>query len=181
MSMRVIAGYLRHRELFYPENNKNIRPTKDRIREAFFSAIGDITNLTFLDLFAGCGSMGIEAISRGAKESYFIDNSLESLKYVKENIKKLDIKKSVVIYKDALEALKMFKEENKQFDVIYIDPPYESDIYNEILSYIFSNNLARAGAIVAFEANKVIETNPLWYQRIKEYHYGEITVTVMRL
>ena len=180
MSMRVIAGYLRHRHLEYPENNKNIRPTKDRIREAFFSSLGDISGLTFLDLFAGSGSMGIEAISRGAKETIFVDNSKESLSYVNKNIKNLDIKNAEVLYLDALLALEKFKNEGKKFDIIYIDPPYESGIYEDILSYIYSNNILRAGAIVAFEANKEIKTNHLWYTKIKEYHYGKITVTVMR-
>ena len=63
--MRVISGTYRHRKLDYPENNPSIRPTKDRIREAFFSSLGDITNKTFLDLYAGSGSIGIESISRG--------------------------------------------------------------------------------------------------------------------
>ena len=80
MPMRVIGGEYRHRKLVYPENNKDIRPTKDRIREAFFSIVGNIEGKTFLDLYAGCGSMGIEAISRGAIKSVFVDISNESLK-----------------------------------------------------------------------------------------------------
>ena len=80
MGMRVIAGVYRHRLLKYPENRLDIRPTKDRIREAFFSSLGDISGKTFLDLYAGSGSMGIEAISRGASKSYFVDNNLLSLK-----------------------------------------------------------------------------------------------------
>ena len=88
MPMRVIAGEYRHRKLVYPESNMDIRPTKDRIREAFFSIIGDINNKTFLDLYAGSGSMGIEAISRGANKSIFVDKSKEALKYIKENISK---------------------------------------------------------------------------------------------
>ena len=91
MPMRVIGGLYRHRKLTYPEDNKNIRPTKDRIREAFFSIVGDLTNKTFLDLYAGCGSMGIEAISRGATKSYFVDNNKESINFVKENLKSLNI------------------------------------------------------------------------------------------
>ena len=81
--MRVIAGELRHRKLVYPENNPNIRPTKDRIREAFFSSLGDISEKSFLDLYAGCGAMGIEAISRGVSRAYFVDNNKESLHYIK--------------------------------------------------------------------------------------------------
>ena len=180
MGMRVIAGIYRHRLLKYPENRLDIRPTKDRIREAFFSSLGDISGKTFLDLYAGCGSMGIEAISRGAKESYFVDISKDALKYVRDNLDSLGIKNAKVFQNKDLEALHHFKENNIRFDIIFLDPPYESGLYIEALSYIYNNDLLNEGGLVAFEANKPIEINPLWSNKIKEYHYGEITVTVLR-
>ena len=180
MSMRVIAGVYRHRLLKYPENRLDIRPTKDRIREAFFSSLGDITNKVFLDLYAGCGSMGIEAISRGASEAYFVDISKDALKYVRENLASLGIKNAKVFQNKDLEALQYFKENNTKFDIIYLDPPYESGLYLDALSYIYNNDLLNEEGIVAFEANQSIEINPLWSNKIKEYHYGEITVTVLR-
>ena len=180
MPMRVIGGLYRHRKLTYPEDNKNIRPTKDRIREAFFSAVGDLDNKTFLDLYAGCGSMGIEAISRGAKRAYFVDNNKESINYVKENLKSLNISNYELLYMDDVKALEKYKNEGMKFDVIYLDPPYEKGQYEDILSYIYSNNLVNSNAIVACETNRVININPLWNQTIKEYHYGEITVVVLR-
>ena len=178
--MRVIAGIYRHRLLKYPENRLDIRPTKDRIREAFFSSLGDITGKVFLDLYAGCGSMGIEAISRGAKEAYFVDISLDALKYVKENLNTLGIENGKILHMKDLEALQHFKEKSVKFDIIYLDPPYTSDFYQKALSYIYNNDLLNEGGLVAFEANKPIEINPLWSNKIKEYHYGEITVTVLR-
>ena len=180
MGMRVIAGIYRHRLLKYPENRLDIRPTKDRIREAFFSSLGDITCKSFLDLYAGCGSMGIEAISRGASEAYFVDISRDALKYVRENLDTLGIKNAKVLQSKDLEALQHFKENNIKFDIIYLDPPYESGLYLEALSYIYNNDLLNEGGIVAFEANQPVEINPLWSNKIKEYHYGEITVTVLR-
>lgn len=177
MPMRVIAGEYRHRKLVYPESNKNIRPTKDRIREAFFSIIGDINNKTFLDLYAGSGSMGIEAISRGVKKSTFVDISKEALKYVKENISSLKIEEySEVFNLKDFDALEKFKLENRQFDVIYLDPPYEKGQYEEILSFIFLNNLISNKGIVAAEINRAITINPSWNKKIKEYHYGEISL-----
>ena len=180
MPMRVIAGNLRHRRLVYPENDPAIRPTKDRIREAFFSSLGDITDKVFLDLCAGCGAMGIEAISRGASFSYFVDNNQKSLSYIKENIKNLQITNGAIIYKDVLESLEYFKENNIKFDVIYFDPPYEYSKYEEVLYYIYQYDLLNKGAVVAYESNHEIKTNPLWYTKKKEYHYGEISVTVLR-
>lgn len=180
MPMRVIGGIYRHRKLTYPEDNKNIRPTKDRIREAFFSIVGDLDRKTFLDLYAGCGSMGIEAISRGAAKSYFVDNNKESINYVKDNLESLDISNYELLYTDDFKALEKFKNEGIKFDVVYLDPPYEKGKYEDILSYIYSNNLLNHNAIVTCETNREIIINPLWNQTIKEYHYGEITVVVLR-
>lgn len=180
MSMRVIAGVYRHRLLKYPENRIDIRPTKDRIREAFFSSLGDIEGKVFLDLYAGCGSMGIEAISRGAKEAYFVDISKDAIKYVNDNLKTLGIENAKVYQKADLEALEYFKENNIKFDIIYLDPPYANGLYEAALSYIYNNGLLNNNSVVAFESNVPVEINPLWANKIKEYHYGEITVTVLR-
>ena len=180
MPMRVIGGEYKRRKLVYPENNKSIRPTKDRIREAFFSIVGDLDNKTFLDLYAGCGSMGIEAISRGADKSYFVDNNKESINYVKKNLESLNISNYEVLFMDDAKALEKFKNSGLSFDVIYLDPPYEFGKYEDILSYIYSNNLVKPNGVVACETNRDININPLWNQTIKEYHYGEIRVVTLR-
>lgn len=180
MPMRVIAGTYKHRHLTYPEDDKNIRPTKDRIKEAFFSAIGDVSNKVFLDLCAGTGGMGIEALSRGASFCYFVDNNRKSLSYIKNNIASLNIDNCLIIDKDALESIKIIRNQNKKVDIVYFDPPYESQMYEDVLSYIYNNDLLNDGAIVAFEANKKINLNPVWYSSLREYHYGEITVTVLK-
>ena len=175
MGMRVIGGELRHRKLVYPESNPDIRPTKDRIREAFFSIVGNIENKTFLDLYAGSGSMGIEAISRGANKSVFVDKSKEALKYVKENITSLKIESKCEVFPlEDLKALELFKEKGYIFDVIYLDPPYEKGKYEEVLSYIFSNKLIDKNGLVAVEINRALNIDPIWNKKIKEYHYGEI-------
>lgn len=180
MPMRVIAGKYRHRHLSYPENEPGIRPTKDRIREAFFSSLGDIEGKVFLDLCAGCGAMGIEAISRGAYFSYFVDNNQKSLSYIKNNMNSLDIQNGAIVFQDCLSALESFASSSNSFDIIYFDPPYEYDKYEEVIAYIFEHNLLNKGGLLAFESNKEVKTNPLWYSKKKEYHYGEITVTVLR-
>ena len=180
MGMRVIAGIYRHRLLSYPENDPSIRPTKDRIREAFFSSLGDISNKTFLDLYAGSGSMGIEAISRGASKATFVDNSDKALNYVKTNLKSLGVENAEVLKLSDIQALALFHDRKEKFDIIYIDPPYETGSYEEVISYIFENDLLSNNGVLAFESNRVVEVNPLWYNKKKEYHYGEISVTVLR-
>ena len=180
MAMRIIAGKYRHRLLTYPIDNPNIRPTKDRIREAFFSSLGDISGLSFLDLYAGSGSMGIEAISRGASEAYLVDNSPIAIKCIKENVKTLDIDNAHIIFDSDFNALRSFKENNIKFDIIYLDPPYEKGQYEEVISYIYKEGLIKENGILAFEANRNIETNNVPSKKKKEYHYGEIFVTVLR-
>ena len=118
--MRIVAGKYRHRLIDYPENNPDIRPTKDMVREGVFSALGDISNKKVLDLFAGSGSMGIEALSRGASLCYFVDKSDLSIKVVKKNCLTLGIDNARVMQMDYLEALNKFIEKkvsnNKKSD-----------------------------------------------------------------
>lgn len=180
MPMRVIAGELRHRHLSYPENDAGIRPTKDRIREAFFSSIGDISEQVFLDLCAGCGSMGIEAISRGAKKAIFVDNNRVSLGFIKQNISDLKINNADIIALDIMDALETLKSKNIKADIVYFDPPYEADFYESVIAYVYNNDLLSENGVFAFEANKKININNSWYSNIKEYHYGDISVTVLK-
>lgn len=180
MGMRVIAGIYRHRILVGPTDDPEIRPTKDRIREAFFSSLGDISGKTFLDLYAGSGSMGIEAISRGASKSTFVDKNDKAINYVNDNLKSLKIENAEVLKITDIQALALFNDRKRQFDIIYIDPPYESGQYEEVISYIFEHDLLSSNGVLAFESKRQVTLNPLWYNRIKEYHYGEISVMVLR-
>ena len=119
--------------------------------------------------------MGIEAISRGANKSIFVDVSKEALKYVKENIKSLNLDNMSEVYNlSDLDALKLFLDKGMKFDVIYLDPPYDKGKYEEVLSYIFSNKLINENGLVAIEINRPFENNPIWNKKIKEYHYGYI-------
>jgi len=179
MAMRVIAGEYRHRKLEYPLDNPAVRPTKDRIREAFFSSCGDINGKVFLDLCAGSGSIGIEAISRGAKTAIFVDNYSESLSCINKNIKSLGITNYTILPMDVINGLESIKNNGIKLDIIYFDPPYESSLYNRVLTYIFNNDILADNAIVAFECNHPIEVDETWFSKSKEYRYGEITVTVM--
>ena len=87
--MRIVGGKYRHRLISFPDDMAHTRPTKDRIREAVFSALGDISGYRVLDLYAGSGAMGIEAISRGAKHCYFVDKNNIAINCVKENLNSL--------------------------------------------------------------------------------------------
>ena len=140
--MKIISGTLKGRKI----NGYNIegtRPTMDRVKESLFGMIQDnIKDSVVLDLFAGSGNLGIEAISNGAKLAYFIDNNPEVIKVLNQNISSLDIKsKSRVVLSDWKKALNNFSKENKKFDLIFIDPPYAYDVYEKILDKVNTLNL----------------------------------------
>ena len=134
--MRVISGSARGLKLVSPEGIKT-RPTLDRVKEALFSMLYPyLSGALILDLFAGSGALGIEALSRGADKSYFIDNSGEAISCIKSNISAAKFAEaSVVIKTDAIEFLKNC---NQKFDIIFLDPPYANGLYENAINLIYS-------------------------------------------
>ena len=178
--MRIVGGKYRHRLISFPDDMAHTRPTKDRIREAVFSALGDINGYRVLDLYAGSGAMGIEALSRGAKHATFVDVSALAIKTIKDNITSLKIDPSEyeIIKNKDLGAIESFKQNNRQFDLVILDPPYEFGEYEKIVELLYNNSLLSDNAIIVMEANRQITLENVDYQKNKEYHYGEITVYI---
>ena len=178
--MRVVGGIYRHRLLTYPDDATHTRPTKDRVREAIFSALGDISGLKVLDLYAGSGAMGIEALSRGAKHATFVDISPIAIKVIKENVTNLRIPKEEyeIIKQHDFDALKYFKDHNIKFDLVILDPPYEQGQYETVIESLVDDNLLNDHAILVLEANRQIVLENIDYQKNKAYHYGEIMVFI---
>jgi len=178
--MRIVSGKYRHRNIIYPDDATHTRPTKDRVREAIFSAVGDISNARTLDLYAGSGAMGIEALSRGASHCTFVDISPIAIKVIKENIANLKIEDKdyeIIKNKDFI-ALDYLKEKGDKFDLIILDPPYEEGQYELIVDKLYKDNLLSENAIIVMEANRPIKLENIDYQKNKEYHYGEIMVFI---
>ena len=178
--MRIVGGKYRHRLISFPDDMAHTRPTKDRIREAVFSALGDINGYRVLDLYACSGAMGIEALSRGAKHATFVDVSALAIKTIKDNIASLKIDPSEyeIIKNKDLGAIESFKENNRQFDLVILDPPYELGEYEKIVELLCNNSLLSDNAIIVMEANRQITLENVDYQKNKEYHYGEITIYI---
>lgn len=178
--MRIVGGKYRHRLITFPDDMAHTRPTKDRIREAIFSAIGDISNFRALDLYAGSGAMGIEALSRGANHVTFVDVSSLAVKTVSENLNSLKVDKNEyeILKTTDVSAIELFKEKNRQFDVVFLDPPYEKGEYEKIVALLQCNNLLSDNAILVLESNRPIKLENIDYQKNKEYHYGEIMVFI---
>lgn len=146
MTLSLIGGKFKGRRLKSPKGS-HIRPTTSMVRKAVFDiSQAIIEDALFLDLFAGSGAMGLEALSRGAAQATFIDKDLDS---VKENVSLLKVEKqSTLLRGDALLLLKKLKN---PFDIIYVDPPYERVPLTNILTLIDEKNLLREGGILFFE------------------------------
>ncbi len=179
--MRIIAGKYRRRLISYPDDASKIRPTKDRVREALFSALGNIENKAFLDLYAGSGSMGLEALSRGCEKVYFVDNYSLAIRTVKNNLASLNIPNDQyeVMFMNDKEALKKLSERSLSFDLIYIDPPYKSENYMEIINLILSYSLLNNGGRLILESDKQINMPLDLFSKNNQYKYGDIFVTVL--
>ena len=178
--MRIVGGKYRHRNIIYPDDASHTRPTKDRVREAIFSALGDISGACALDLYAGSGAMGIEALSRGAAHCTFVDISPIAIKVIKENIANLKIQENEyeIIKNKDFNALELFKQKGQKFDLIILDPPYEEGQYEAVVEKLDSNGLLSENAVIVMEANRSIKLENIDYQKNKEYHYGEIMVFI---
>lgn len=125
--MKIIAGKFKGRALKAPKGME-IRPTPSRLRETLFNIIQfAVEDATLLDLFAGSGLIGFEALSRAAKEVIFIDQGKESIRCLKENSRLLEVKdKAIIIKSDVIESLQYYASAKRQFDLIYADPPYNT-------------------------------------------------------
>lgn len=177
--MRVVGGIYKRRLLEWPDDVKHIRPTKDRIREAIFSALGPLDDLTSLDLYSGSGAMGIESLSRGCKFCTFVDNNKIAIETTKKNLASLNIKNAKVIFKNDLQAIEEFKEKNTKFDLIFLDPPYKEGKYEEIIKLFIDNNLVNSHHIFVLETDRGINIEDNWYIKRKDYQYGEVKVIIL--
>lgn len=140
--MHIFSGTYKSRKILTPKGEKT-RPTSGRLREALFNICQeDIEGANFLDLFAGSGAMGLEALSRGAKHVTFVDNSRESIRCIRSNLETLGIERSGdVIYSDVFEAMKKLAKKGSRFDMIYADPPYGNLIEGNQGSISFSGQV----------------------------------------
>lgn len=177
--MRVITGKMRGMRL-QTLDGEAVRPTSEKTKEAIFSAIQfDIEGRRVLDLFAGSGQLGIEAISRGAQKAVFIDASQESIDVIKNNIKKTGIESQVVVCKtDFLSFIKGTKE---VFDICFIDPPYNKGYLQTALNEI-SSIMSDYGIIVCEHASdEVLPEKFDKFSIYRQYKYGKlITVTIYK-
>lgn len=174
--MRVITGIARGRRLTAPDG-LDVRPTADKVKEGIFSAVQfDIEGAYVLDLFAGSGQMGIEALSRGAKRAVFVDNSLRSISCVNENLRNTGLAlHAEVISRDSFDFIKMT---GQKFDMIILDPPYRYG-HIAVLLPLAAKKLKPGGCIICeYEKEAILPETPEGLVLRKTYRYGKINVSI---
>ncbi|MFQ6090464.1 MAG: 16S rRNA (guanine(966)-N(2))-methyltransferase RsmD [Candidatus Bipolaricaulia bacterium] len=168
--MRVIGGTKRGERLLEIQDRR-IRPMRDQVRTALFNIIREVVEGSrFLDLFAGTGSVGIEALSRGAKECTFVDNLSEAVQLVRMNLAKLDLLGRARVYQlDVFEALARFERRGRKFDLIFVGPPYGQALAGQTLE--------RLGNLSIIEDDGFVITEIFKKERAElEEHYGGLSL-----
>ncbi|MBI5047385.1 MAG: 16S rRNA (guanine(966)-N(2))-methyltransferase RsmD [Deltaproteobacteria bacterium] len=182
--MRIIGGTAKGRRLA-SFKGMSIRPTTDKVREAIFNILSHPEDDRFsfkniLDLFAGTGAMGIEALSKGAETVTFVDNDPKAVKIIKKNLDSCGFaERAVIIAKDVQSALKLLSKKGEKFDLIIIDPPYNSSLTGAALNHIDDNGFLNTDGIIVVESSKRI----IWDGELKNIElcdrrkYGDTVVS----
>ena len=181
--MRIVSGEFSSRRIEAPKGDQT-RPTLDKVREAVFSSLGGrFEGGSFLDLYAGSGANGLEALSRGFNEAVFVDISKEAVSVIRSNIRSLRCEdRTRVLPMRDMKALALLNNEGTKFDLVYLDPPYARQHNNEILAYLEKHCMLKNHARVVIESLKedtFAETYG-WLKPYKEAVYGISRITYYR-
>ena len=178
--MKVISGQYKGRNI-EGYNLDGTRPTMDRVKESLFAMIQDyIEDSIVLDLFSGSGNLGIESLSNGSKEAYLVDNNKKAIETINKNINTINIVNAKVLNFDYKKALLYFKDNNIRFNIIFLDPPYNTDYIENSIKLIDEYNLLEKEGIIICESsdlNKIIYTNK--YNEIKNKKYGDKYIVII--
>ncbi len=174
--MRIVAGSKKGHRISAPKGVVT-RPTGDRVREAVFNIVGPVEGARVLDVFAGSGAMGLEALSRGAARAVFVERDRDACRVIQQNLEKLRLTGAVVLCQDAVRALREEKARGHRYDLVLVDAPYEEwDRFEEPLAELLPTLLEENGLIVVETGAKVEPELPLAVQTSRRYGSARITV-----
>ena len=175
--IRITGGENRSRLLETP-NTTLTKPTMDKVRAGVFSALGDaVLHASVLDLFAGSGSYGFEALSRGAKDATFVELNRETAKVIQRNAANLKRENITVKIDDVLSFL---SGNTGNFDIIFADPPYKLDVYEKMVDVILEKNILTENGIIVLESEKELNIDESRFKKVKIYNYGLAKVYILR-
>ena len=173
--MRVIAGLAKGHQLFSPEG-EDTRPTLDRVKESVFSILYPyLRDSVVLDLFAGTGSLGIEALSRGAVDADFVDNGKKAYDCIIRNLRKTRLDDKAKVHFTAFE--KYLSTCNKKYDIVFLDPPYNKGVEDKVFAVIEKN--LDENSVVVLETEYMAE-NYEGFEIIKQAKYGRVYITLYK-
>ena len=178
--MKIISGEFKGR-VVKGYDIDGTRPTMDRVKESLFGMIqGSVKNSIVLDLFAGTGNLGLEAISNGASFCYFNDNNIKCTSLIEKFCSELRIKEKVRILKMHYDkALHFLLDNHVKFDIVFLDPPYKMECLNEIVNFILSNEMINKNGIVVCEVDTLyLDIHGL--EKIKEKKYGNKYIVIYK-
>lgn len=179
--MRIIGGFCRGVRIKAPRC-RDVRPTADMVREALFNILGErIRGQNFVDIFAGSGAVGIEALSRGARSCTFIEKNFMCVKIINENLKNAGLdSRAAVLGTDVLVALKILSRRKEDMPFIYLDPPYNSNLIPKALNAISSSNMLPPGGLVMIEHHKRKNIHAENWAVIDRKYYGDTALSFLR-
>ena len=179
--MKVISGKYKGRNIIGFDLD-GTRPTMDRVKESLFAMIQEeIKDKNILDLFSGSGNLGIEAISQGAKEAILVDINPKAYKTIKKNVDIIGVENTTILNLDYKKALKYLKENNIKIDLIFLDPPYDTNYIENSIKLISEYDLLEKNGLIVCETsslNKIVYSES--FQPIKEKKYGDKIVVILQ-
>ena len=175
--VRVISGEHKGKRLETIEG-RNTRPTTDKVKEGIFNSLHHVEGLG-LDLFAGSGALGIEALSRGMDKVIFVDQNFKAVKVIHQNLERLELTARAEVYKNnASRALKALHKRDMKFDYIFLDPPYEKGLIDQALIDIEAFDLLKKNGIIVCEFSQHEDIKTTSFREIRRYQYG-LTSTLL--
>lgn len=183
--MRIIGGKYKSSALANVgkgDEGAHLRPTTDRVRESLFNVLThgdfpDIEGAHVLDLFAGTGALGLEALSRGAKSVQFVDDGVKANALIKQNINALGAHGSTKIYRR--NATKLGENRNAPFNVVFLDPPYGKGLGEKAIAACLAGNWIAGGALIIWEENAPVQP-PAAFTTLDTRKYGDTTITILK-
>ncbi|MFH0918436.1 MAG: 16S rRNA (guanine(966)-N(2))-methyltransferase RsmD [Candidatus Omnitrophota bacterium] len=177
--MRITTGKYRNRKLHMP---RGIRPTQNKVRKAVFDILGDISGLTFLEIFAGSGAVGFEALSRGVAELTLVESNHNSILAIKRNIALLGVTACNLYHLEAEKAIKLLSLDKKSFNIIFIDPPYLKEMAKKILQTLEAYDILSPNGLIVVQHSRLEELpkDSLNFSLIKEAKYGDTWLSIFR-
>ena len=179
--MKIISGKYKGRNIEGFDID-GTRPTMDRVKESLFATIQNyIDDSIVLDLFAGSGNLGFEALSEGAKEAYLVDHNFKEIKTIEKNINTIKIEDAYPINIDYKKALLYFSEKNIKFDLIFLDPPYKTNYIEESIIKINEYNLLKDDGLIVCESDNLDKIiYPRDYKAVKDKKYGDKYIVLLK-